>query len=119
MAAKEINADKLKALQLTMDKLDKTYGKGTVMKLGDAPIEEIDVIPTGSLTLDLALGVGGFPKGRVVEIYGPESSGKTTLAIHAIAEVQKQGGIAAFVDAEHAFDQFYARSLGVDIENLL
>jgi recombination protein RecA len=119
MAAKEINADKLKALQLTMDKLDKTYGKGTVMKLGDAPIEEIDVIPTGSLTLDLALGVGGFPKGRVVEIYGPESSGKTTLAIHAIAEVQKQGGIAAFVDAEHALDQFYARSLGVDIENLL
>ena len=102
-----------------MDKLDKTYGKGTVMKLGDEAIEEIEVIPTGSLTLDLALGVGGFPKGRVVEIYGPESSGKTTLAIHAIAEVQKQGGIAAIVDAEHAFDQFYAQKLGVDIENLL
>ncbi|MFT5859690.1 MAG: recombination protein RecA [Flavobacteriaceae bacterium] len=119
MAAKEANADKLKALQLTMDKLDKTYGKGTVMKLGDAPNQEIDVIPTGSLTLDLALGVGGLPKGRVVEIYGPESSGKTTLAIHAIAECQKKGGIAAFVDAEHAFDQFYAKNLGVDIENLL
>lgn len=119
MAAKEANADKLKALQLTMDKLDKTYGKGTVMKLGDAPNQEIDVIPTGSLTLDLALGVCGFPKGRVVEIYGPESSGKTTLAIHAIAECQKQGGIAAFIDAEHAFDQFYAKSLGVDVENLL
>ncbi|MDC1283219.1 recombinase RecA [Crocinitomicaceae bacterium] len=119
MAGKEVNAEKLKALQLTMDKLDKTYGKGTVMKLGDSAIEEIDVIPTGSLTLDLALGVGGFPKGRVVEIYGPESSGKTTLAIHAIAEVQKQGGIAAIVDAEHAFDQLYAKSLGVDVENLL
>ncbi|MFT5777105.1 MAG: recombination protein RecA [Crocinitomicaceae bacterium] len=119
MAVKEANAEKLKALQLTMDKLDKTYGKGTVMKLGDAPIEKIDVIPTGSLTLDIALGVGGFPKGRVVEIYGPESSGKTTLAIHAIAEVQKQGGIAAIVDAEHAFDQFYAEKLGVDIKNLL
>lgn len=116
---KEVSAEKLKALQATMDKLDKTYGKGTVMKLGDEPITEIDVIPSGSLTLDLALGVNGYPKGRVVEIYGPESSGKTTLAIHAIAEVQKQGGIAAFVDAEHAFDQFYAQSLGVDIENLL
>jgi len=116
---KEVNAEKLKALQLTMDKLDKTYGKGSVMRLGDSPITEIDVIPTGSLTLDIALGVGGFPKGRVVEIYGPESSGKTTLAIHAIAEVQKQGGIAAIVDAEHAFDQFYAKSLGVDIDNLL
>lgn len=119
MSAKEVNQEKLKALQLTMDKLDKTFGKGTVMKLGDSPTEEIDVIPTGSLTLDLALGVGGFPKGRVVEIYGPESSGKTTLAIHAIAEVQKQGGIAAIVDAEHAFDQFYAEKLGVDIDNLL
>ncbi len=119
MAAKEANSEKLKALQLTMQKLDKTYGKGSVMRLGDAPALEIDVIPTGSLTLDLALGVGGFPKGRVVEIYGPESSGKTTLAIHAIAEVQKQGGIAAIVDAEHAFDQFYAKSLGVDIDNLL
>lgn len=116
---KEVNTEKLKALQLTMDKLDKTYGKGSVMRLGDSPITEIDVIPTGSLTLDIALGVGGFPKGRVVEIYGPESSGKTTLAIHAIAEVQKQGGIAAIVDAEHAFDQFYAKSLGVDINNLL
>jgi recombination protein RecA len=116
---KEASAEKLKALQATIDKLDKTYGKGTVMKLGDEAIVEIDVIPSGSLTLDLALGVSGYPKGRVVEIYGPESSGKTTLAIHAIAEVQKQGGIAAFVDAEHAFDQFYAQKLGVDTENLL
>jgi len=119
MAIKEVNADKLKALQLTMEKLDKTYGKGTVMKLGDSPIAEIEVIPSGSLTLDLALGVQGYPKGRVVEIYGPESSGKTTLAIHAIAECQKQGGIAAFIDAEHAFDQFYAQKLGVDIQNLI
>jgi recombination protein RecA len=119
MAEKEINAEKMKALQLTMDKLDKTYGKGTIMKLGDANIEPIDVISSGSLTLDLALGVNGYPKGRVVEIYGPESSGKTTLAIHAIAEAQRQGGIAAFIDAEHAFDQFYAQRLGVDIENLL
>jgi recombination protein RecA len=119
MAVKEVNADKLKALQLTMEKLDKAYGKGTVMKLGDNPIEELDVIPSGSLTLDLALGVNGYPKGRVIEIYGPESSGKTTLAIHAIAEVQKQGGIAAIVDAEHAFDQFYAAKLGVDVNNLL
>jgi recombination protein RecA len=116
---KEVSAEKLKALQATMDKLDKTYGKGTVMKLGDDAIQEIDVIPSGSLTLDLALGVNGYPKGRIVEIYGPESSGKTTLAIHAIAEVQKQGGIAAIVDAEHAFDQFYAQKLGVDVENLL
>jgi recombination protein RecA len=115
----EINKEKLKALQLTMDKMEKTFGKGAVMKLGDAPIEKLDVIPTGSVTLDLALGVGGFPKGRIVEIYGPESSGKTTLAIHAIAEVQKQGGIAAIVDAEHAFDQFYAAKLGVDVANLL
>jgi recombination protein RecA len=119
MPNKEQNKEKLKALQLTMEKLDKTYGKGAVMKLGDAPVEKIDVIPTGSLTLDLALGVQGYPKGRVVEIYGPESSGKTTLAIHAIAEVQKQGGIAAFIDAEHAFDQFYAKNLGVDVANLL
>lgn len=119
MAAKEINPDKLKALQLTMEKLDKTFGKGSVMKLGDSAIEQIDVIPSGSITLDLALGVNGFPKGRIVEIFGPESSGKTTLAIHAIAEVQKQGGIAAIVDAEHAFDQFYAQKLGVDIDNLL
>lgn len=117
--ATDANSEKLKALQLTMQKLEKTYGKGSVMRLGDAPTVEVDVIPTGSLTLDLALGVGGFPKGRIVEIYGPESSGKTTLAIHAIAEVQKQGGIAAIVDAEHAFDQFYAKSLGVDIDNLL
>ncbi|MFA9210525.1 MAG: recombinase RecA [Moraxellaceae bacterium] len=119
MAAKEVNQDKLKALQLTMEKLDKAFGKGSVMKLGDSPIEEIEVIPTGSITLDLATGVNGLPKGRIVEIYGPESSGKTTLAIHAIAEVQKQGGIAAIIDAEHAFDQFYAQKLGVDIENLL
>ena len=116
---KEVNNEKLKALQLTLDKLEKTYGKGTVMKLGDEAIEDIDVIPTGSITLDLALGVKGFPKGRVVEIFGPESSGKTTIAIHAIAECQKQGGIAAFIDAEHAFDRFYAEKLGVDIENLL
>lgn len=116
---KEVNTEKLKALQLTMEKLDKTYGKGTVMKLGDEPVEHMEVIPSGSLTLDLALGVNGYPKGRIVEIYGPESSGKTTLAIHAIAEVQKQGGIAAFIDAEHAFDQFYAQKLGVDIDNLL
>jgi recombination protein RecA len=116
---KEVNAEKLKALQLTMEKLDKTYGKGAVMKLGDSPVEKVEVIPTGSITLDMALGVNGYPKGRVIEIYGPESSGKTTLAIHAIAEVQKQGGIAAFIDAEHAFDQFYAKKLGVDIDNLL
>ena len=119
MAVKEINPEKLKALQLTMEKLDKTFGKGSVMKLGDNAIEEVEVIPTGSITLDLAVGVNGYPKGRIIEIYGPESSGKTTLAIHAIAEVQKQGGIAAIVDAEHAFDQFYAQKLGVDIDNLL
>ena len=119
MSNKDVNSEKLKALKLTMEKLDKTYGKGSVMKLGDAPVEKVDVIPTGSLTLDMALGVQGYPKGRVVEIYGPESSGKTTLAIHAIAEVQKQGGIAAFIDAEHAFDQFYAQNLGVDVANLL
>lgn len=119
MATKEVNPEKLKALQLTMEKLDKTYGKGTVMKMGDEPAVEVEVISTGSLTLDLALGVGGLPKGRVIEIYGPESSGKTTLAIHAIAECQKNGGIAAFIDAEHAFDQFYAAKLGVDIDNLI
>ena len=119
MSNKDANTEKLKALKLTMEKLDKTYGKGAVMKLGDAPVEKVEVIPTGSLTLDMALGVQGYPKGRVVEIYGPESSGKTTLAIHAIAEVQKQGGIAAFIDAEHAFDQFYAENLGVDVANLL
>ena len=116
---KEVNKEKLKALQLTLDKLEKSYGKGTVMKLGDGAVEDIDVIPSGSLTLDLALGVKGYPKGRIIEIFGPESSGKTTLAIHAIAEAQKQGGIAAIIDAEHAFDQFYAKSLGVDVENLL
>ena len=110
---------KLKALQLTLDKLDKTYGKGSVMKLGDEIIEPIDVIPSGSLGLDLALGTGGYPKGRVVEIYGPESSGKTTLSLHAIAECQKKGGIAAFIDAEHAFDRLYAKNLGVDIEELI
>jgi len=110
---------KLKALKLTLDKLDKTYGKGTVMKMGDAAVEQVDVIPSGSLGLDIALGVGGYPRGRVIEIYGPESSGKTTLALHAIAEAQKKGGIAAFVDAEHAFDRYYAENLGVDVENLI
>jgi recombination protein RecA len=110
---------KLKALQLTVDRLEKTYGKGTIMRLGDDNVIDIDAIPSGSLGLDIALGVNGFPRGRVVEIYGPESSGKTTLAIHAIAECQKQGGIAAFIDAEHAFDRTYARALGVDTENLL
>ncbi len=109
---------KLKALQLTIDKLEKTYGKGSIMKLGDRPVENVESIPSGSIALDVALGVGGFPRGRIVEIYGPESSGKTTLAIHAIAEVQKQGGIAAFIDAEHAFDKTYAENLGVDTENL-
>lgn len=118
-AENSINKEKLKALQLTMDKIDKTYGKGAIMRMGDQAIEKIPVIPSGSLTLDIALGVGGYPRGRVVEIYGPESSGKTTLAIHAIAQVQKQGGIAAFIDAEHAFDRFYAEKLGVDIANLL
>jgi recombination protein RecA len=113
------NVEKLKALQLTLDKLEKTYGKGTVMKLGDSPIEDMAAISTGSIGLDVALGVGGLPKGRVVEIFGPESSGKTTLAIHAIAESQKNGGIAAFIDAEHAFDRFYAQKLGVNIDDLL
>tara|TARA_B100001057_G_scaffold324123_1_gene324329 strand:- start:148 stop:1182 length:1035 start_codon:yes stop_codon:yes gene_type:complete len=112
-------AQKLKALQLTLDRMDKTYGKGTVMKLGDEVVEKVEAIPSGSLTLDLALGIQGYPKGRVVEIYGPESSGKTTLAIHAIAQAQKQGGICAVIDAEHAFDKFYAENLGVDTENLL
>ncbi len=110
---------KLKALKLTLDKLDKTYGKGAVMKMGDRVIEDVEVIPSGSLGLDIALGVGGYPRGRVVEIYGPESSGKTTLTLHAIAEAQKQGGIAAFIDAEHAFDRFYAENLGIDIDNLI
>jgi recombination protein RecA len=119
MSIDKNNSDKLKALQLTLDKLEKSYGKGTIMKLGDSVIEPTEVISTGSLGLDIALGVGGLPKGRVIEIYGPESSGKTTLAIHAIAESQKKGGIAAFIDAEHAFDRFYAKKLGVDVENLL
>ncbi len=110
---------KLKALELTVDRLEKTYGKGTVMRLGDKKIMEVEAIPSGSLSLDIALGINGYPKGRVIEIYGPESSGKTTLAIHAIAECQKNGGIAAFIDAEHAFDRHYADSLGVDTENLL
>jgi len=110
---------KLKALQLTLDKLDKTYGKGTVMKMGDKAIEEVEVISSGSLGVDLALGVNGYPKGRIIEIFGPESSGKTTLTLHAIAEAQKAGGIAAFIDAEHAFDRNYAEKLGVDIENLI
>ena len=117
--SKKINAEKLKALQLTLDKLEKTYGKGTVMKLGDTQLEAMEVISTGSLGLDIALGVGGFPKGRVIEIYGPESSGKTTMTIHAIANCQKNGGIAAFIDAEHAFDRFYAEELGVDTQSLL
>ena len=107
-SGKEVNKEKLKALQLTIDRLEKTYGKGAVMKLGDNPVEQADAISTGSVTLDMALGIGGFPKGRVIEIYGPEASGKTTLSIHAIAEVQKKGGIAAFIDAEHAFDASYA-----------
>ena len=123
--AKEVNEadalklEKLKILQSTLDKIEKNYGKGSIMKLGDRPDEQLDVISTGSISLDMALGVGGFPRGRVIEIYGPESSGKTTLAIHAIAECQKAGGIAAFIDAEHAFDSFYAKKLGVDINNLL
>ena len=112
--------EKLKALQLTVDRLEKTYGKGSIMKLGDKPVlDEVDSISTGSISLDMCLGVGGFPRGRVIEIYGPESSGKTTLAIHAIAECQKKGGIAAFIDAEHAFDRSYAEALGVNTEDLL
>ena len=110
---------KLKALQAAMSKIEKDYGKGSIMKLGDEKIEQVEVIPTGSISLNVALGVGGYPKGRIIEIYGPESSGKTTLAIHAIAEAQKAGGIAAFIDAEHAFDRFYAAALGVDIDNLI
>ncbi|MCT4637032.1 MAG: recombinase RecA [Bacteroidales bacterium] len=116
--SKEVNQDKLKALQLTLDKIEKGYGKGTIMKLGDNVVVDVPTISTGSIALDAAIGVGGFPRGRIVEIYGPESSGKTTLAIHAIAEAQKAGGIAAIVDAEHAFDRFYAEKLGVDTENL-
>jgi len=113
-----VNKEKLKALQLTLDKIEKGYGKGAIMKMGDTVVEQVPVIKTGSIGLDVALGVGGYPRGRVIEIYGPESSGKTTLAIHAIAEAQRAGGIAAFIDAEHAFDRFYAQKLGVDIENL-
>ena len=117
--SKDVKTEKLKALQMAMDKLEKTHGKGAIMRMGDSKVEDVEAIPTGSLGVDLALGVGGFPRGRIIEIYGPESSGKTTLAIHAIAEAQKQGGIAAFIDAEHAFDRFYAEKLGVDIDNLL
>jgi len=115
----EVNKEKLKALQMTIDKLEKTFGKGSIMKLGSGAVEQVESISSGSLSLDLALGINGYPKGRIIEIYGPESSGKTTLAIHAVAEVQKAGGIAAIIDAEHAFDQFYAQKLGVDVENLL
>lgn len=114
-----VQKEKQKALQLTLDKIEKSYGKGTIMRMGDDAIEDVPFIPSGSISLDIALGVGGYPRGRVIEIYGPESSGKTTLALHAIAESQKEGGIAAFIDAEHAFDRFYAEKLGVDVENLL
>lgn len=114
----KIRAEKMKALQMTLDKIDKSYGKGTIMKMGDTAVEDVQTISTGSLALDACLGVGGYPRGRVIEIYGPESSGKTTLAIHAIAQAQKAGGIAAFIDAEHAFDKFYAEKLGVDTMNL-
>lgn len=116
---KELSKEKLKSLQLTLDKIEKDYGKGTIMKMGDRPVADIPTISSGSISLDLALGVGGYPRGRVIEIYGPESSGKTTLAIHAIAEAQKAGGIAAIIDAEHAFDRTYAEKLGVDVETLL
>ena len=119
MSTNKEREDKLKALKLAVDRMEKAYGKGAIMKLGDQKVVDVDAIPSGSLGLDIALGINGFPRGRVVEIYGPESSGKTTLAIHAIAECQKQGGIAAFIDAEHAFDRYYAESLGVDTDNLL
>ena len=115
---KEINKEKIKALQLTLDKIDKDYGKGTILKMGDRAVVQIPSIPSGSIALDVALGIGGYPRGRVIEIFGPESSGKTTLAIHAIAEAQKAGGIAAYIDAEHAFDRSYAEKLGIDVENL-
>ena len=115
----QVSSEKLKALQAAMDKIEKSFGKGSIMRMGSEEVEDIDVIPTGSIGLNAALGVGGYPRGRIIEIYGPESSGKTTLAIHAIAEAQKLGGIAAFIDAEHAFDRFYAANLGVDIDNLL
>ena len=117
--AKDVKAEKQKALKMAMEKLEKAHGKGAIMRMGDTAVEDIEVIPSGSIGLDIALGIGGYPKGRIVEIYGPESSGKTTVAIHAIAEAQKKGGIAAFIDAEHAFDRFYAEKLGVDIDNLL
>lgn len=119
MDATTPNAEKLKALQAAMAKIEKDFGRGSVMRMGDEQVEDVEVIPTGSLALDAALGVGGYPKGRIIEIYGPESSGKTTLAIHAIAQAQKEGGIAAFIDAEHAFDRFYAKKLGVDVDELL
>ena len=119
VADKAVNLEKLKALQLTMDKIEKSYGKGSIMRLGDKPVDDVAAISSGSIALDLALGIGGYPKGRVIEIFGPESSGKTTLAIHAIAEAQKQGGIAAIIDAEHAFDPSYATKLGVNINELL
>ena len=115
----QVNADKLKVLSAVMEKIEKDFGKGSIMRMNSAEVSDVPVIPTGSITLDMALGVGGYPKGRVIEIYGPESSGKTTLAIHAIAEAQKAGGIAAFIDAEHAFDSYYAQKLGVDVDNLL
>ena len=118
MAATNPNAEKLKALQAAMSKIEKDFGKGSIMRMGDEQVENVDVIPTGSIGLNVALGVGGYPRGRIIEIYGPESSGKTTLAIHAIAEAQKLGGIAAFIDAEHDFDRFYAAKLGVDVDNL-
>lgn len=117
--AQAVPSEKLKALQAAMDKIEKNFGKGSIMKMGDENVEQVEVIPTGSIGLNAALGVGGYPRGRIIEIYGPESSGKTTLAIHAIAEAQKAGGIAAFIDAEHAFDRFYAAKLGVDVDNLL
>ena len=119
MEKENVNAEKLKVLKSTLEKLEKSFGKGAIMRLGDSAIENVEVISTGSIALDAALGVGGYPKGRIIEIFGPESSGKTTLAIHAIAEAQKMGGIAAFIDAEHAFDRFYAEKLGVDTANLL
>ena len=115
---KMASSEKLKALQAAMDKIEKSFGKGSIMKMGEEVVEQVEVIPTGSIALNAALGVGGYPRGRIIEIYGPESSGKTTLAIHAIAEAQKAGGIAAFIDAEHAFDRFYAAKLGVDVDNL-
>ena len=115
----EVSKEKLKALNLTLERLEKTYGKGSIMRMGDNVVENMEVIPSGSLSVDLALGVGGYPRGRLIEVYGPEASGKTTLAIHAVAELQKQGGIAAIIDAEHAFDRFYAENLGVDTDNLL